>query len=68
MGGGSPKEKKTDKEIIREQTRAITKSERKVQSEITKLDNNEKKALKEVQTLAKKGQHGPAKIMAKQIA
>ena len=54
MGGEKPVQK-TDKEIMREQTRMIDRSVRHVEREIQKLDGLEKKQLKEVEKLAKAG-------------
>ena len=67
MGGEKPVQK-TDKEIVREQTRVIDISVRHVEREITKLDALEKKQLKEVEKLAKAGQHQAAKTVAKTVA
>ena len=65
---GSKEPPKTQKEIVREQTRTIDRAERKMQREIKNLQKSEAKQLKEVQKLAKEGKHGPAKIMAKSVA
>lgn len=46
----------------------IDRSARKIEREIQKLDALEKKQLKEVETLAKKGQHQAAKTVAKTVA
>ena len=61
-------EKKTDKQVMREHIRMIDRSSRKVEREIGKLDALEKKQLKEVEKLAKKGQHAAAKTVAKTVA
>lgn len=45
----------------------MNRSVRKIETEIKNLDKSEAKALKEVEKLAKKGQHGPAKTMAKSV-
>ena len=71
MGAGSnssKEEKKTDKQILREQTRMIERADRNVQREITKMDALEKKQLNEIKKLAEKGQHTAAKTLAKTIA
>ena len=46
----------------------IERSVRKVDREIAKLQTAEKKHLKEVESLAKKGQHAAAKTVAKTVA
>ena len=46
----------------------IDRSARQVEREITKLDRDEKKNLKEVEKLAKAGQHTAAKTVAKSVA
>jgi hypothetical protein len=46
----------------------IDRSGRKIEREITKLDGLEKKQMKEVEALAKKGQHQAAKTVAKTVA
>ena len=71
MGGnvlGSKEPPKTQKEIVREQTRTIDRANRKIEREIKNLQRQEAKQLKEIKTLAGKGQHGPAKIVAKSVA
>ena len=56
MGTGANKEpEKTDKEKAREQTRMLNRSSRTIEREINKLDLLEKKQMKEVEMLAKKG-------------
>ena len=56
------------KEVAREQKRIITRSERKLEREIKALERQEAKTMKEVKKLATAGQHGPAKILSKDIA
>jgi hypothetical protein len=69
MGGNANKQpEKTDKQIMRENTRQIDRAARKVEREITKLDGLEKKQLQEVEKLAKKGQHQAAKTVARSVA
>ena len=56
MGGGANSSKepeKTPKQLAREQVRQVERSKRKIDREIQKLEGNEKKALKEVEKLAK---------------
>ena len=53
---------------MRQQVRELDRAERKVQREIQKMQAAEKKQLKEVEALAKKGQHGAARIVAKSVA
>ena len=58
MGPSANKQpEKSDKQVLRENVRVIDRSARKIEREITKLDALEKKQMKEVETLAKKGQH-----------
>ena len=45
----------------------MTRSVTKIENEIKKLDKNEVKAIKEIERLARKSQHGPAKTMAKTV-
>lgn len=67
MGPQVQKDTRTDKEKQRDSERVMTRSVNKIEYEIKKLDKNETKALKEVEKLARKGQHGPAKTMAKTV-
>ena len=67
MGPKAQKDTRTDKEKMRDTERVMNKSVRKIETEIKNMDKAEAKALKEVASLAKKGQHGPAKTMAKQV-
>ena len=53
---------------MRQQVRELDRANRKVEREIQKMQAAEKKQLKEVEALAKKGQHGAAKIVAKSVA
>ena len=71
MGGVTNSNKeppKTQKEIVREQTRTLDRASRKIEREIKNLQRQEAKQLKEVEKLAKQGQHGPAKTVAKSVA
>lgn len=56
------------KEVAKEQKRIITRSERKLNREISALERQEAKTMKEVKKLAVAGQHGAAKILSKDIA
>jgi len=56
------------KEAAREQKRIITRSERKLNREISQLERQEAKTMKEVKKLATAGQHNAAKILSKDIA
>ena len=67
MGPQVQKDTRTDKEKQRDSERVMTRSVNKIEYEIKKLDKNETKALKEIEKLARKGQHGPAKTMAKTV-
>ena len=61
-------EKKSEKEIMREQKRTVDRAQRKVEREIKNIQRNEQKQLKEVENLARKGQHDAARIVAKTVA
>ncbi len=67
MGAKEQKDTRTEKEKMRDSERVMNRSIRKIEGEIKNLDRSEEKALKEVAKLAKKGQHGPAKTMAKSV-
>ena len=56
------------KEVAREQKRIITKSERKLNREISAMERQEAKTMREVKKLATAGQHDAAKILTKDIA
>ena len=56
------------KEIVREHQRAIRKAIRELDKEINALTAAEKKLTKDIKEMAKKGQMGPARIMAKDFA
>jgi len=58
---------KTPKEIVREHQRVIRKSMRDVDRERTALQNQEKKLTLEIKKMAKQGQMGAARIMAKDL-
>ena len=57
-----------EKKQLKDQMRLIERSGRKIDREIVKLQQAEKKHLKEVETLAKKGQHTAAKTVAETVA
>ncbi|PRP73942.1 SNF7 family protein [Planoprotostelium fungivorum] len=59
--------KKTLKEILREHQRNINRAVRDIDRERTNLQNQEKKITMEMKDLAKKGQMGAVKIMAKDL-
>jgi len=56
------------KEVAREQKRVITRSQRKLEREIKNIERQEAKTMREIKKMAEKGQTGPAKILAKDIA
>eukprot|EP01112_Ceratiomyxa_fruticulosa_P022461 TRINITY_DN821_c0_g1_i1.p1 TRINITY_DN821_c0_g1~~TRINITY_DN821_c0_g1_i1.p1 ORF type:complete len:216 (+),score=53.81 TRINITY_DN821_c0_g1_i1:182-829(+) len=58
---------KTPKEILREHLRAINKSKREIDRERVQLQNQEKRLIIEIKKMAKQGQMGPARIMAKDL-
>jgi len=59
--------KKTVKEILREHQRNINRAMREIDRERTNLQNQEKKITVEIKKLAKQGQMGAVKIMAKDL-
>jgi len=59
--------KKTVKEILREHQRSLNKAIREIDRERTGLQNQEKKLIVEIKKLAKQGQMGAVKIMAKDL-
>ena len=67
MGAKEQKDTRTDKEKTRDSERVMKRSIGQIEKEIKGLDKQEEKALKEVAKLAKKGQHVPAKTMAKSV-
>jgi len=58
---------KTPKEILREHLRGINKSKREIDRERVQLQNQEKRLIIEIKKMAKQGQMGPARIMAKDL-
>ena len=56
------------KEQIREQTRMLSRAQRKIEREAKKLEQQEAKTMKEIKKLAEKGQHQAAKIQAKDVS
>ena len=65
---GNEAAKQDPKEAMKEQTRIINRSTRKLERECKKMESQEAKTMKEIKKLAEKGQHNAAKIMAKDIA
>jgi len=59
--------KKTPKEMMREQQRALNRAMREVDRERVNLQNQEKRTTLEIKKLAKSGQMGAARIMAKDL-
>lgn len=59
--------KKTLKEVLREHQRSLNRSIREIDRERTALQNQEKKITVEMKKLAKQGQMGAVKIMAKDL-
>lgn len=65
MGNSQPKI--DPKEVAKQNKRMIDRSIRTIEREQKKLQAQEKKLLAEIKVLATKNQHGPAKIMAKDL-
>jgi len=65
MGNKQPK--LDPKEEAKQHKRTITRAIRQIERERTKLQNSEKKSLAEIKKLAQQNQHGPAKIMSKDL-
>ena len=65
MGNKQPK--LTPEEEAKQNKRAIQKTVRQIDRERTKLQNQEAKTLKQIKDLAQKNQHGPAKILSKDL-
>eukprot|EP01116_Phalansterium_solitarium_P009283 TRINITY_DN2336_c0_g1_i1.p1 TRINITY_DN2336_c0_g1~~TRINITY_DN2336_c0_g1_i1.p1 ORF type:complete len:222 (-),score=68.86 TRINITY_DN2336_c0_g1_i1:159-824(-) len=59
--------KKTLKEVLREQQRNLNRAIREIDRERTGLQNQEKKIIVEMKKLAKQGQMGSVKIMARDL-
>jgi charged multivesicular body protein 2A len=55
------------KELAKQNKRMIDRAVRTVEREQKKMQGQEAKLLKEIKALAQKNQHGPAKIMAKDL-
>eukprot|EP00347_Sterkiella_histriomuscorum_P021172 403334975 len=53
---------------MKQNKRMMERASRKIDRERQKIEMNEKKQLKEIQKLAKMGQHGAAKVLAKDVA
>ena len=54
--------------MVKDQKKKINGSKRMVEREIKNIERMEKKNLTEMKKLAAKGQHGPAKVLAKSVA
>eukprot|EP00735_Rhodelphis_limneticus_P015254 TRINITY_DN944_c0_g1::TRINITY_DN944_c0_g1_i1::g.16076::m.16076 TRINITY_DN944_c0_g1::TRINITY_DN944_c0_g1_i1::g.16076 ORF type:complete len:212 (+),score=43.83,sp/Q9SKI2/VPS2A_ARATH/58.64/7e-78,Snf7/PF03357.16/1.3e-43,Snf7/PF03357.16/4.8e+03,Ist1/PF03398.9/0.019,Mitofilin/PF09731.4/0.052,DUF29/PF01724.11/1.5,DUF29/PF01724.11/1.2e+02,DUF29/PF01724.11/1.7e+02,DUF939_C/PF11728.3/0.39,DUF939_C/PF11728.3/2e+02,TFIID_20kDa/PF03847.8/0.2,YlqD/PF11068.3/0.18,YlqD/PF11068.3/1.8e+02,Fib_alpha/PF08702.5/3.5, len=59
--------KKTPQELMREYKRGIDKAIRELDRERTQLQNQEKKCINDIKKMAKQGQMGAVKIMAKDL-
>ena len=68
MGNKPAKVQRDPKEVAKEQKKIVRGAKRKIDREMKNLERAEKKNLAEIKKLAAKGQHGPAKIMAKSVA
>ena len=65
MGNSAPKI--DPKEQAKQNKRTITRAIRNIDRERTKLQNQEAKTLKQIKDLAMKNQHGPARILSKDL-
>ena len=65
MGNKAPKV--DPKEQAKENKRVIPRAIRNIERENKKLQGQEAKTLKEIKALAQKNQHGPAKLMSKDL-
>ena len=65
MGNKPPQ--KSPEEIAKENKRMLSRAIRTVEREQKKLQNQEAKLLKDIKALAQKNQHGPAKILSKDL-
>ena len=65
MGNSQPKQ--DPKEVAKENQRMLRRAIRTVEREQKKLQQQEGKVLKEIKALATKNQHGPAKILSKDL-
>jgi len=68
MGNKAQTAKPDPKEVAKEQKKVVRGAQRKLAREVTNIDRNEKKTLTEIKKMAEKGQHGPAKILSKDVA
>eukprot|EP01092_Planopodium_desertum_P006293 TRINITY_DN2604_c0_g2_i1.p1 TRINITY_DN2604_c0_g2~~TRINITY_DN2604_c0_g2_i1.p1 ORF type:complete len:218 (-),score=1.50 TRINITY_DN2604_c0_g2_i1:70-723(-) len=59
--------RKTPKELLREHQRSLRKAVREIDRERLELERQEKKVVVEIRAMAKKGQMGACKIMAKDL-
>ena len=65
MGNSQPKI--DPKEQAKENKRTLQRAIRQMERERTKLQNQEAKTMKQIKDLAMKNQHGPAKILSKDL-
>ena len=65
MGNSQPKI--DPKEQAKENKRTLNRAIRQIERERTKMQAQEAKTLKEIKKLAMQNQHGPAKIMSKDL-
>lgn len=68
MGAKQTVQKPDPKEVAKEQKKVVRGAQRKLAREVTNIDRQEKKTLTEIKKMAEKGQHGPAKILSKDVA
>ena len=65
--GNSNQPQVDPKEAMKEQTRMLSRAQRKIEREAKKCESAEAKQLKDIKKLAEKGQHQAAKIQAKDV-
>lgn len=54
--------------MAKEQKKVVRGAQRKLTRECTNIERQEKKTMAEIKKMAEKGQHGPAKILSKDVA
>jgi|TARA_B110000285_G_C14883379_1_gene495018 charged multivesicular body protein 2A len=54
--------------VAKEQKKVVRGAQRKLTRECTNIERQEKKTMAEIKKMAEKGQHGPAKILSKDVA
>eukprot|EP01120_Amphizonella_sp_Union-15-10_P008338 TRINITY_DN2988_c0_g2_i1.p1 TRINITY_DN2988_c0_g2~~TRINITY_DN2988_c0_g2_i1.p1 ORF type:complete len:244 (-),score=65.17 TRINITY_DN2988_c0_g2_i1:85-765(-) len=59
--------KQTPRQVLREHQRTITRAMRELERERRRLEQSEKKVISEIRRVAKQGQMGAARIMAKDL-